>query len=580
MTVTRRTRTLHLALLLVAMLAVGGCSGCRSHDGADPGADAQVVQPGVVPKASSDWGYMGLRITRVHQNQVPQDQAPWHAAGGDWVFLECEVAKFPGVRLLIGCLSRPAEKTASGMDLAWGEVFLAAPGSGDGPAFLEAFAAAFHQPAPPRWGNRPPGRLTGNAAILGTSLSRQPKGGGFVAQPAGSWTATKLFLAAADDEAEVFFNYSIKEGTAEFAEKDGEYRESLVRQFATALRDGPLPERTPANDPNLTLTGPRLTGWKRIAGPGTAYRVLAADRVLFLEALENGSTRLWFADPAHPDVKQEIPACDGSATVSAVAKVAGEPLILISETANAGTKSLPTEAPQRLWLVTPSGKRACPAPSSARRWYATHCALASDGAYIVLHEWLDTEGQARARVLHVGNLANGTWRTVSVPDTVLELTGWNAAGAKGLVFAGEEYDAAKPRKAFWLEPATATLVPADAVPLALQPGRRLSPDGRLLLEIRENDRLRLTLPTGEQPREFLFHPLDRQHAYGDAFRWLTPRYILFDAPRPAIIDSTTLKMNYPMAKADEINDLALSPDFHWALGTKEDGVYLGIVVAP
>jgi hypothetical protein len=39
----------------------------------------------------------------------------------------------------------------------------------------------------------------------------------------------------------------------------------MIAYLATALRDGPLPERTPENDPTLTLDGPRVTDWKRIA---------------------------------------------------------------------------------------------------------------------------------------------------------------------------------------------------------------------------------------------------------------------------------------------------------------------------
>ena len=59
--------------------------------------------------------------------------------------------------------------------------------------------------------------------------------------------------------------YDPKVGQAEFAEKDEDYRGEMIAYLATALRDGPLPERTPKNDPTLTLDGPRVTDWKRIA---------------------------------------------------------------------------------------------------------------------------------------------------------------------------------------------------------------------------------------------------------------------------------------------------------------------------
>ena len=48
---------------------------------------------GVVAGESEDWGYLGLKILKVHEQQKPLDKAPWHEPGGDWTFLECAAEK-------------------------------------------------------------------------------------------------------------------------------------------------------------------------------------------------------------------------------------------------------------------------------------------------------------------------------------------------------------------------------------------------------------------------------------------------------------------------------------------------------
>ena len=57
---------------------------------------------------------------------------------------------------------------------------------------------------------------------------------------------------------EVYFNYNLGKRQGELSEKDAEYADDLVAVFASALRDGPRPERTPESDPNLSRSGPAI----------------------------------------------------------------------------------------------------------------------------------------------------------------------------------------------------------------------------------------------------------------------------------------------------------------------------------
>jgi hypothetical protein len=87
-------------------------------------------------------------------------------------------------------------------------------------------------------------RINASVAILGTKLSRSTQqgelAGSFAADPPGSWTSTKLFLA--DGEGEVFLNLNLDEGIGEFSLKDEDYASIVVTELAKVL----LPQRRAA----------------------------------------------------------------------------------------------------------------------------------------------------------------------------------------------------------------------------------------------------------------------------------------------------------------------------------------------
>lgn len=70
----------------------------------------------------------------------------------------------------------------------------------------------------------------------------------------GGVVLTKWFLRVDGQESEVYFNFDLGQGTAEFLEKDAEYAQPLLRSLARMLRDG---EPSLASDPRFS-SGPRF----------------------------------------------------------------------------------------------------------------------------------------------------------------------------------------------------------------------------------------------------------------------------------------------------------------------------------
>jgi hypothetical protein len=73
-------------------------------------------------------------------------------------------------------------------------------------------------------------------AMLGENQARDSSGG-FSDKPPGNWMAMKIFIESdsGDDEGEVFLNFNLKDGKAEFSEKDPDYGDLVVAKLATVL---------------------------------------------------------------------------------------------------------------------------------------------------------------------------------------------------------------------------------------------------------------------------------------------------------------------------------------------------------
>jgi hypothetical protein len=241
--------------LIAAILVLSGC-------GTNPVPQAPLNdQHKQTPQAELGFGddadeqhQLPFKIMRIYEHQKSTGNAPYHVDGGDWTFFDCQASNNPSVSFTVGVASK---SSVGGGPSAWGRALLIVKDREAGARLVELFSKAFSGklPTPVNRGYVPV-PLSINTAILGQNIDRE-RGGGFSAA-AGGWAATKWFPEHDGLEGEVFFNYNLAERQGEFSEKDADYADDLAAIFASAFRDGPRPERTPANDPNLTRTGPRI----------------------------------------------------------------------------------------------------------------------------------------------------------------------------------------------------------------------------------------------------------------------------------------------------------------------------------
>jgi hypothetical protein len=170
------------ALSVVALLSAS----CNRQDSSNSEKGTQ-IQPGGIAEESEQWGFLALRIVKVHEKQKALDTAPWFAAGGEWTFLECESEKDSNARVLIGASMRRAPK--GDFPANWGEATITVADASAGAQFIKTFAKGFHMSPPPSHGQKPPLQVKMQTAVLGTGLSRDPRGG-FKDGRNGSWVAT------------------------------------------------------------------------------------------------------------------------------------------------------------------------------------------------------------------------------------------------------------------------------------------------------------------------------------------------------------------------------------------------------
>ena len=566
---------------LITVILFAGCGRSPQEGSKADGAGTNQLtrtEVGVGAGESENWGYLGLKIVKLHEHQKALDKAPWHEPGGDWTFLECAAEKDAAVQVVVG--SRARGSTKGDIPISWGEAFLAVSNPSAGAGFVEAFSKAFHQPLPPRHGEKPPGFLKMGTAMLGANLVRDPKGG-YTTGRKGTWTTTKWFLQSETAEAEVFFNYSVAAGRAEFCEKDEEYREELVEQLVVGLRDGPLPERTPENDPTLTLVGPRVVGWTQIAGTNESAQFTPRGDNLLITATSSGEgAKLFLAPTTRPQERKPLADFEGSVLVDDFRYGEKGLALFVAETIRRDPKTFSTTDPQRLWLVDSQGKHPVIVPAGITNWVAGKGGISPDGRFVALHAWRKQAKQKNLRVVHLGDLQKGNWQTVELADTVLELVGWKGEKPKGVVLTGNSYDKSGVRKAYSLEPETGRLSPEEAVPARLNSKVMSSPAGRHTAEVQEKQGVVIGDLAGGQSRVFTFHPSDRRSLYPDSVRWASDRYLVFQGPRTALIDVDALKMSFPVARESGITSVEFNSDFKWGLGTKKDGQYLGVVELP
>jgi len=604
-----KTKVVHLISLAGLVVTLAGCG--RRGDRPSGTQIERAVNSGELAELEAP--RLPLKITKVYSNQRVSATAPWHTNGSgagttqekpttastDWTFLDCELTTDPLTKVTMGI--RALQPAKGQLPVAFGEVVLGVPNRESGARFVEAFAAAFGQSAPPSpaqsasatSATKPALHLTGNLAITGSDLV-PAAGGGFTLPPRklfssskGTWTATKLFLGGdSSNESEVYFNYSTAEMRAEFTEKDEDYREALIQELAIALRDGPLPERTPENDPILTTTGPHVVNWQRIANKGVSAEFSTdGAQIIFAEDTNFAKGKLLVAPISNPDARKQWADFEGMSGVIGQAVTSAGLELLVLESIHKDPHIISSDDPQRAWIVDAAGKQEVGvAFGMGKSWLVWPNSLSPDGRYVAVESWQNAKGNpaSRARSIYVKDLQGGSWRTFELKATMLELVRWTHT-ADGRLFAiartGSKYEPKAEHRLFRLDPRSGELAPLADWPGA-KLGEIISSDERRVAALHEKKSLTITDVATSRTSEFVFHPYDRRSLFDGSIAWVDGRYLTFATARPALIDSDSMKMSYPTAATDELQELKFSSNLRFALGTKADGVYLGKVENP
>jgi hypothetical protein len=549
-----------------------------------PRAPTKKVQDLSRPR-SLDAGYLPLQITEVYTNASPSNAAPWHTNGGNWTFFDCAAGRFGKVHFTVGLRDMPQ---TGNEPITWNEGLLGVAVADDasGADLVQLVAESFHQPLPEKRTGRPAGVIRFSVAVLGTARTQQA-GGGFVAAPPGDWTTTRLFIDVDGYAAQVYFNYNVREKRGEFSEYSPDCRPNLLLQLAAGLRDGPLPERTLENDPNLTPDGPQFTDWQMVARGRLNAAALSADgrHLFYVRNYEEGPSAVGVADVDKPDRGGEVARF--SHRLGSLRPLPGSSgNVLVIEYVDAVTDKPALGPRQLLRLLDPKTGNAEEIRGSwgETDWSLGPKAISPDGRFVVLSKWTARPGSPLGDLsLHVLDLGSRKTVVLTVPNQSLTLAAWKgeASALKALVFTGFA-DEANPsvRRAYLADPLTGRLDRDPTPPAELDTLWTRSPDGLRKAEFFAPDELRITDLASGARRTFTLHPADQGYLEGDQARWVSSRYLFFAGRRPALIDADTLKMNFPMPKDDTVWPEAFTPDFAHVVGRSPGGLFIGRVVIP
>ncbi len=570
------TRSYRSLAILALALTFGGCK----RNPPAPLVDSLEVRDGesiAEPSIGGDPSRqprVTFRIDAVYPDAKPTQAPPWHAPGGTWTFFDAHLdggASF-GFGLQVG----PA--TAS--SFSFGKAMLTVPSAVDGAKIVDRFATVFHAKPPPGAPAQPLRFVPISVAVLGRGQARRASSG---FGGTGGWTATKLFLQRPGLEAEVFFNFDLEDKRGEFAEKDRDYADDMVAFLARELRDGPRPARSPANDPRVSASGPKLEGWRSF-GPPKAKPIgfEANGKRLLYSVTDGGKTRVVSA------------SLDGAADETALVQVdhdlgrivcaprTADPCVVEEQTPKTPGESS-SEDPRVFHLVQRARKtsRLLEGPWGDHGDLFSSEAVSPDGAWVAMAQWKPrAKGTGNFEIVHFAPVAGGAPVASDLGEDSIELVGWTGSGAamRAVVQRGSKWS--KPARLSWVlvDPKTGGTTDLPAPPVGLVADRAVSPDGRRRVTC-DGQSIVVSEVAAKTDRRFSIFEEDR-HAFKDdeCVEWSSARYLSYNAGRPAFLDADTLTLSYPFEEGAEPPALRYDPGFKVAMSSSSDGIRVARVV--
>lgn len=521
--------------------------------------------------------HLPFKITAVHEKRRPSVAAPFHTAGGEWTFFDCQASSDPKVSFTVGVLSK---SSARNVPIAWGKAILIVRDREAGARFVELFSKVFTGKLPtPVKRAYEPGPLSIRTAILGHNMHRE-KQGGFSGE-AGGWAATKWFPEHDGESGEVYFNYDLSNREGEFSEKDAEYADPLVALFASALRDGPRPERTPENDPNLTRISPKIGQPRKLLQRLSSHYSFTPNGRF---AVYQDNSTILALPTNQPDSKPlEVVRFDHSPWA---VHVLDDNLSLIAQEGIPENPSVKSSAdPMRIWWVDGKNKGKKLLRGPEKDLNLAEKPVSPDQRYVALSQWQgDPRKGERSEVLYFLDRQSGKSCSCKSKQG-LSVIGWKQTqvGLRLVAVTNRwQFDKKEPSKLYIADPATGRLERQENVDARLDIDNPLSPDGKHRVRVGKEELIVADVAGGKQHR-FVFHEDDRRFVGPECIEWVSPRYLKFNGNRLALIDVTTMKMSFPVSANGAkfgSHGYKFSSDFRWVLFQGESSDGEGLFLAP
>lgn len=558
---------------LLSLLGIGLAAGC-GNNGTQQGRPRTDQLSGVeVQLGGSDPDEprcLPFKILEVYEGRSPSTRAPYHVDGGDWTYLDCQTTSDPPAVFTIGLLTK---RDDAGALSVWGKAFLVVSDRCEAERFIESFDEHFAGTSPtPTKRDFSPAPFLMTTTVLGENLNREAIA---FSGEGGGWTATKWFPVHDGREAEVYFNYNVGAKEGEFREKDSDYGDDLLAIWASALRDGPRPERTPENDPTLTNICPTIGLPRKLLSRFTAH--YSFDPTGNFAVFEGGTTILALPLAVSDSEVSEIAHLDHSPWEVRVLNGNLDLIVQEGIPEKPGAKS--SSDPMRIWWVGGQRKE-----KTLLRGPEKELGLAEspDLRFVGLHQWRGhPRTNDRRRVLIILDRESRAEKIFDSTGGDLSLVGWKQTPTGFQAVTVGRLARSQSKTTYLADPRTGSLEPVEA-DVEADFDRRLSPDRRQRFGV-DGDHLVITdLPTDTE-RRFKFHDDDQEYLGEDCVAWVNERYLKFNGPRLALIDVTMLKMCFPLC-ADGSRfpsySYVFSPDFRWVLYEGEAADGEGLFLAP
>lgn len=502
-------------------------------------------------------------IDAVYEKHTPIDDAPFHAAGGEWTFFDASLERDAKAKFTVGLQLSRGEG-----HISFGRARLVSPNAAAGAAWVSAFSKVFGGKtiAPTKPGNLRPFDF----AIAALGRGERDAHGAFTGDD-GPWLATKWFPHHHDlgTEPEVFFNYDLAARRGEFSEKDPEYADELAEVFSYVLRDGEPPPRTPENDSTLTTLGPTFENERSVSKGRVRSFDVSAQSLVFVEesgatstlkrfVFESGSIKELMRTDEHFDRVM----CQGQRCLVRVTKPQ-EPNVFSSND------------PARLVLIEEDRQMAV--PTGAHTGFGS---LSPDGRYLAIEQWRRrAQGPGQYQVVLLADRQTQTTKELSEGERSWRIVGWEQRGAQTIAQIENGFSFEPNRQPYDLDVATFVRTRATrALQGDLDPKSALSPDGVLRREINNGVVTITNVRTGKS-RTLALHPNDARHSTNESVGWLDSNTLSLIGSRFPLLDATSLKVSLPL-KPDDTAIVEAVPGFRHVVLTRGHAVTVADVVFP